>query len=326
MTGAAMGAAILYSFRRCPYAIRARLALAAAGLRPDLELREVNLRARPPELVEVSPKATVPVLVSGEQVLDESLAIMRWALERHEPHGGLLEAPAEAIEALIAENDGPFKLHLDRWKYAQRYGAEGMAERHRHRQAALDILRGWSRKLEPEGWLLGDRPCLADWALLPFVRQFQQTDPQGLEAETELQPLRTWLAAFLASRELARVLESPWGERTAWRSPRWLYHLALREEWQQACREGIYRRSTRGLSLEQVGFIHASNADQVAATFERFYADAAAVLLLTIDPLRLSRAGVEVRREPAPQSGELFPHLYGPLPLEAVVLAEPYRP
>ncbi|MFN5163241.1 MAG: DUF952 domain-containing protein, partial [Cyanobacteriota bacterium] len=140
------------------------------------------------------------------------------------------------------------------------------------------------------------------------------------------QPLRTWLAAFLASRELARVLESPWGERTAWRSPRWLYHLALREEWQQACREEIYRRSTRGLSLEQVGFIHASNADQVAATFERFYADAAAVLLLTIDPLRLSRAGVEVRREPAPQSGELFPHLYGPLPLEAVVLAEPYRP
>ena len=338
MTGATEGAtagaaeerpAILYSFRRCPYAIRARLALAAAGLRPglDLELREVNLRARPPELVEVSPKATVPVLVSGEQVVDESLAIMRWALERYDPWGWLpTDRQAEAIEALIAENDGPFKLHLDRWKYAQRFGAEGMAERHRHRQAALDILRGWSRKLEPGGWLLGDRPCLADWALLPFVRQFQRTDPEGLEAETELQPLRTWLVAFLASRELAMVLESPWGERSPWRSPRWLYHLALREEWQQACAEGIYRRSTRGLSLEQVGFIHASTAGQLPATFQRFYADAAAVLLLTIDPLRLTRAGVEVRWESAPQGGELFPHLYGPLPLEAVVMAEPYRP
>jgi glutathione S-transferase len=103
--------------------------------------------------------------------------------------------------------------------------------------------------------------------------------------------------------------------------------LALAEEWQQALADGVYRRSTRGLALEQVGFLHASRAEQIAATFERFYADAGPVRLLSIDPQRLGAAGLVVREEPAPESGELFPHLYGgPLPCEAVVAAEPYRP
>jgi glutathione S-transferase len=91
--------------------------------------------------------------------------------------------------------------------------------------------------------------------------------------------------------------------------------------------EGVYRRSTRGLSLDQVGFLHACHAHQIAATFERFYADAGPVRLLSLDPKRLAAAGLVVREEPAPDSGELFPHLYGgPLPCEAVVAAEPYRP
>ena len=319
---------ILYSFRRCPYAIRARLALAAAGLRPgvNLELREVHLQAKPPELLEASAKGTVPVLLLPDgRVLDESLGIMHWALARSDPHrwlGGWGPAQVAAMEALITANDGPFKHHLDRFKYPDRYPGEAFEA---HRQDGLAILRSWSPRLEPGGWLLGRRPSLADWALLPFVRQFRLVDPAGFDAEPQIEALQAWLGRFLAGPELAAALEQPWAARAAWRSPGWLYHLALGPEWQAARADGMYRRSTRGRSLEEVGFIHLSNAHQVEATAALFYGDlpAGAVLLLTIDPQRLAAAALEVRFEQA-DGGEPFPHLYGPLPLEAVLRAEPW--
>lgn len=321
--------AILYSFRRCPFAIRARLALAAAGLAPgrDLELREVNLRARPPELRQASAKATVPVLVVGDQVIDESLSVMRWALERHDPQGwlrGWSAAEAAAIDDLIAENDGAFKHHLDRSRYASRYSAAEAGDPEAHRAAALAILHTWSQRLVPGGWLLGERPSLADVALLPFVRQFMLADPARFAAEGGLEPLQGWLERFQQGEEFAAVMAPPWGERRAWCSPRRLYHLALREDWREAQHEGAYRRSTRGQSLEAVGYVHLSYAHQLPATYGLFYADlpAGEVLLLSIDPERLAQAGLMVRPEPAPGSGELFPHLYGPLPLAAVVLVE----
>ena len=322
---------VLYSFRRCPYAIRARLALAAAGLCPgrDLEQREVSLRARPPELREASPKATVPVLVLPDgTVLDESLAIMRWALRRHDPHDWLRsrcgqtgEAERAAIEALINQNDGPFKHHLDRFRYPDRHPGEPCAE---HRRAGVAILRDWSVRAARGGWLLDDRPSLADWALLPFVRQFRLADPDGFDREPGLSALRSWLERFAASPELASVMAEPWGCRRIWRSPRRLYHLALAGEWRSARAAGVYTRSTRGQTLAQVGFIHASYAHQLQATWQRFYADAGEVVLLHIDPERLAQAGVPVRLEPAPGSAELFPHLYGPLPLDAVALVEAF--
>jgi glutathione S-transferase len=319
---------ILYSFRRCPYAIRARLALAAAGLRPGvtLELREVHLQAKPPELLEASAKGTVPVLVLPDgRVLDESLGIMHWALARSDPHrwlGGWEPAKVAAMEALINAHDGPFKHHLDRFKYPDRYPGEAFEA---HRQAGLAILRSWSPRLEPGGWLLGRRPSLADWALLPFVRQFRLVDPAGFDAEPQIEALQAWLGRFLAGPELATALEQPWAARATWRAPGWLYHLALGPEWQAARADGMYRRSTRGRSLEEVGFIHLSNAHQVEATAALFYGDlpAGAVLLLTIDPQRLAAAGLELRFEQA-AGGEPFPHLYGPLPLGAVLRAEPW--
>lgn len=361
---------ILYSFRRCPYAIRARLGLAAAGLRPgvDLELREVTLRAKPPELLAASAKGTVPVLVHAEAateareepanpgaatgapetsaqgrathdrarssaapMLDESLAILRWALEQRDPEGwleGWRPAEVERMEALIAENDGAFKQHLDRFKYAGRYGEQGLAEQHRHRDQGLVILRAWNRQLQAGGWLLGARPSLADIALLPFVRQFRLADPAGFDAEPELAAVQRWLERFLASEALQTVMQGPWAPRSPWRSPSWLYHLALAEEWHEAKAAGLYRRSTRGMDLEQVGFIHASYADQIAGTHARFYADlpARSLRLLTLDPARLAAAGVAVIAEPAPESGERFPHLYGALPIEAVLRDEPYPP
>ncbi|MCP9820875.1 DUF952 domain-containing protein [Synechococcus sp. Cruz-9H2] len=318
---------ILYSFRRCPYAIRARLALAAAGLQPgrDLELREVNLKAKPPELLEASAKGTVPVLVlPAGRVIDQSLAVMRWALEHHDP--GDLRRRADTagqaarralIEALIASNDGPFKHHLDRFKYAGRHPGVDPEE---HRSAALMILRDWNARL-PE---LGDRPSLADLALLPFVRQFRLADPEGFDSAEGLTTVQAWLGRFLASHELAAVMAPPWAQRAAWRSPRWLYHLALAPEWRAGRSEGVYRRSSRGLSLEEVGFIHASHSHQLEATHRRFYADAADVLLLTIDAGRLAASGIAVVEEPAPGSGELFPHIRGPLPLAAVLAWEPF--
>jgi len=322
-------AAILYSFRRCPYALRARLALAAAGLEPgpQLELREVALRAKPPELLEASPKGTVPVLVLPDgTVLEESLAILHWALQWADPQGwwrGWTPAQHRSMEALIAENDGPFKHHLDRFKYPDRYPGETIGT---HRLAALAILRRWQSHLVPGGGLLGPRLCLADWALLPFVRQFRGADAAGFDGEPGLEPLRAWLQRFEASAALAAVLEGPWGPRRPWRSPQWLYHLALAEDW-RACRASgaDYRISTRGQGLEAVGFVHLSQAHQVEATAARFYGDlpAGAVQLLWIDPLRLEAAGLEVRLEPAGPGGELFPHLYGPLPQRAVLRVEP---
>jgi glutathione S-transferase len=320
---------ILYSFRRCPYAIRARLALAAAGLvpGPDLELREVNLQARPPELGEVSPKGTVPVLVESGRVMEESLAVMRWALERADPGGwlrGWSRDEDAAIADLIAENDGPFHYHLSRSRYPSRFDGPNGADPEAHRASALAILRTWSQRLKPGGWLLGDRPSLADGALLPFVRQFRLGDPPRFDAEPGLEAMRDWLERFLTGEELAAVMATPWVGRGAWRSPRRLYHLALREEWREAKREGTYRRSTRGQSLEEVGFVHLSYAHQVPATYGRFYADLpeGSVVLLSLDPQRLAADDLQVRAEAVPGSGELFPHLYGPLPLAAVLLVE----
>ncbi len=322
---------LLYSFRRCPAAIRARLALRAAGFEPgsSLELREVNLRAKPPELLEVSPRGTVPALLADGQALDESLAIMNWALERSDPRGWLSgwSASDRAVASeLIAANEGPFRHHLDRYRYPERFAVEAV-EREQHRQQGLAILGGWSQRLEAGGWLLGERSSLADWALLPFVRQFRHTEATRFDGEPGLAPLQAWLSRFLAGEELAAVMDTPWAERCTWRSPRRLYHLALRGEWQEARRSGVYERSTRGQSLQEVGFVHLSYAHQVADTHARFYGDLPpdSVLLLSLDPQRLEAAGLTVRAEPAPGTGELFPHLYGPLPLAAVLLAEIFR-
>lgn len=321
-----------------------------------MQLREVNLRAKPPELLALNPRATVPVLDLGDgRVLRESLAIMTWALEQRDPDDWLQRRRADRqaawaqrrIAGLIAANDGAFRHHLNRLRYGGSRGASrepSSGERHRHGQAALTILRGWNRLLlqpaprqaaapapepepepKPERWLLGPMPSLADMALLPFVRQLRLSDPEGFAAAPGLAAVRAWLAHYEASPLLAEAMAPPLAERQPWRSPQWLYHLALADDWHQAQRQGLYRISTRGLSLEQVGFIHASHAHQITATFRRFYGDAGPVRLLTIDPQRLAAAGVTVRQEPAAEgSGELFPHLYGALPCSAVLAAEPF--
>lgn len=186
---------ILWSFRRCPYAIRARLALAASGQR--VALREVVLRDKPAEFRATSPSATVPCLVTSEQVIDESLDIMRWALARHDPHGWL-DMPGAGWD-WIARNDGPFKHALDRCKYASRYPQE---DRTQHLADAAAYLAELDAQIDT--WIFG-RPTLADFALLPFVRQFAFIDKPWFDAQP-WPDLQDWLARFLASTEFGAVM------------------------------------------------------------------------------------------------------------------------
>ncbi len=206
---------VLYSFRRCPYAMRARLALSASG--EACELREVVLRAKPADLLTTSPKGTVPVLVlPGGEVIDESLDIMRWALGRHDPAQWLTPPGVLTgeMEALIAGNDGDFKRHLDRYKYPNRFanesGGEAAGFARKHRTEAAHWLATLDTRLDG-GWLLGTQASLADMALLPFVRQFAHTDAVWFAAQPWPR-LQGWLAAFEASDLYAGVMQkqAPW--------------------------------------------------------------------------------------------------------------------
>ena len=305
--------------------MRARWALLQAGLL--VQWREIALKAKPAAMLEVSSKGTVPVLVLPDgSVIDESLAIMHWALQQADPRGVL---KAEGSACLIEENDGPFKHHLDRYKYTDRYPG---ALKQEHRQAGLVILRSWSERISRNGWLLADRMALADAALWPFVRQWRLTDAVEFDADHQLKPLREWLMRFLDDPMMERLMQraDPWlpggmqpvfpADATAIPMDQPLFHLALESDWQAAVQQGDYRVSTRGFSLEQVGFIHLSWQEQVQDTFDRFYADAGAVLTLRINPKLVSAP----LRADAIHTGVLFPHLYGPLPIASVVEVSPF--
>ena len=180
---------ILYNFRRCPYAMRARLALLISGT--ECELREVKLSAKPAEMIMASPKGTVPVLVlSDGGVIDESLEIMRWALGRHDPDQWLNREDV----ALIAANDGPFKHHLDRYKYAHRHASDP-AE---HRVAGMEQLHRLEVRLAAHAQLGGTTMGFTDAALMPFVRQFVEADRRWFDAQP-IPHVQHWLAGHLAS-------------------------------------------------------------------------------------------------------------------------------
>ena len=168
---------VLYSFRRCPYAMRARLALAVSG--QACELREVVLKNKPQGLLQASPKGTVPVLVLPDgRVLEQSLDIMLWALARHDPEGWLTPGlgDVQGMLALIAECDGPFKHALDRCKYPSRYpDTDTSAERAK----AVAWLGALDARLSTRPYLFGSHAALADMAIAPFVRQFAGIDADG---------------------------------------------------------------------------------------------------------------------------------------------------
>ncbi len=197
---------ILWSFRRCPYAMRARLAIRSSGI--QVALREILLRDKPARFLATSPKATVPVLDTGQEVLEESRDIMIWALSRSDSDGWL-DMPPEG-HTLIDMCDGPFKTALDHTKYAVRFPDLDEAE---EREKALIFLRTLNDRLSDTRFLMGPRRTLADMAILPFVRQFANTDRAWFDG-CGLGPLTTWLDDFVESDAFAAIMRKypPWQE------------------------------------------------------------------------------------------------------------------
>ena len=190
---------LLYTYRRCPYAMRARMALLQAGIRFDAH--EIVLRHKPPALISASAKGTVPVLVLPDgQVIDQSWDIVRWALNHSNAHPEASHWWASANtpenQQLLIANDTEFKHHLDRYKYPERFGQYPPEEkehvRQEHRTRATRLLEALEVRLRSVPYLGGDVPCATDIGLFPFVRQFAAVDPAWF-ADLPLPGLQRWL-------------------------------------------------------------------------------------------------------------------------------------
>lgn len=206
--------AILWSFRRCPYAMRARLAIAASGI--GVQLREILLRDKPAAFIAASPKATVPVLVADDgQVLEESRDIMFWALGQHDPDNWLAcwHEDKAGVEAFLDELDGSFKTHLDRYKYDSRYEGEDAIQ---HRTAGAVFLAQIDGRLAAQPAISGPAAGLMDYASLPFVRQFRIADPAWFDQQ-DWPYLHKWLQDFLAADRFAAIMTkyAPWQDGEA---------------------------------------------------------------------------------------------------------------
>lgn len=199
----------LYSFRRCPYAMRARLGLLFAEMR--VELREVELKNKPAQMLTISPKGTVPVLqLFDGTVIEESRDIMIWALEKNDLQGLLYTKGAGQIDALIEQNDSEFKYWLDRYKYADRYPEKTQTEYRQCGEAFLQVLEGLLIK---HPFLLGDNVTLADVGIMPFVRQFAHVD-RDVFYSLPYPNLQVWLKRWLQHPFFlqAMVKYKPWCE------------------------------------------------------------------------------------------------------------------
>lgn len=195
---------ILYSFRRCPYAMRARLAVAASG--QQVELREVVLRDKPQGMLDASPKGTVPVLIlSDGTILEESLDVIDWALGKSDRESWLEYSNEQRAEmqALVAELDGPFKAKLDRYKYENRFdGVSARAERDK----AMGFVKKLNEKLDGQAFLYGPSFSYADGAILPFIRQFAHVDRDWFWSQDWPNVIR-WLDAFLVSDRFSAIMK-----------------------------------------------------------------------------------------------------------------------
>jgi glutathione S-transferase len=193
---------ILYSYRRCPYAMRARMALAYANI--SVEIREISLKEKPLSMLAISPKATVPVLQYGNLVLEQSLDIMKWALSQHDPDGWLTDENNKSVMALIDANDGSFKRLLDQYKYPTRFSdvnVEGVLN-----EALDQHLKPLNARLKQAKFLLGDRLSMADIAIFPFIRQFHMID-ETLFGLYQLDALKKWLNDRIESGLFLSVMQ-----------------------------------------------------------------------------------------------------------------------
>jgi len=201
---------ILYSFRRCPYAIRARMAIKLAKI--TCELREVFLNNKPEQMIAISNKGTVPVLLLPDgKVIDESLDVMLWALKHSDPENWLQVNNTETI-ALINEYDFEFTVHLDHYKYHVRYPEKSQ---YYYRICAEKFIKKLEKRLQQHSGkgLIIDRISLADVAIFPYVRQFAHVDWSWF-SQSEYIQLKQWLEKFEASSLFKSVMDkyNPWKE------------------------------------------------------------------------------------------------------------------
>lgn len=195
---------VLYSFRRCPYAMRARMATLQSDL--NVELRDVLLKDKPTEMTDASPKATVPVLVLPDgKVMEESLDIMLWATQRADPENWYPEDTdtRRQIMTLIDENDGPFKWALDRYKYHVRFPEKTRDE---YRIQAELFLSKLNERLMSEDFLITNHATLADVAIFPFIRQFANSDRQWFD-DAPYPAVQRWLQKWTTSEKFLHIMK-----------------------------------------------------------------------------------------------------------------------
>lgn len=187
---------ILYSFKRCPYAMRARMALQLAGIK--CELREVRLSNKPDHMLEVSPKGTVPVLVLENNVIDESNDIINWVLNDHKIFEvNLNDEQSNLTKDLIKLFDEKFKFHLDRYKYATRYESSDAVL---HRSKCLEMLLNLEKIVHDGNWIFGEDINKLDISILPFIRQFRIADSTWFDSQEGIKKLQNVLNNFLESK------------------------------------------------------------------------------------------------------------------------------
>ena len=192
---------ILYSYRRCPYAMRARMALKYASI--ELELREIALREKPKSMLLASPKGTVPVLCLDGQVIDQSLDIMHWALQKSDPDGWK-NVDEKTANNWIENNDGLFKTLLDQYKYPNRYSELNPEE---VLNTAIEfMLKPMENNLQQTKYLIGNQISWVDVAIFPFIRQFAGVNPQKFE-DLALPATRKWLSQHIESQLFNDVME-----------------------------------------------------------------------------------------------------------------------
>ena len=193
---------ILYSFRRCPYAMRARMAIHTSGQK--CELREVLLRDKPPSMLEYSAKGTVPVLILQDgKVIDESLDVIDWALNLNDPDDWQRSKDTKKTKELIKINDGEFKYHLDRYKYSKRYDNE---DPEFHRKKCLKFIESVNNELNNSKYIFDDNISFADIVLLPFIRQYRIADIEWFDS-LPYNNLKKWLSSFLDSYLLNSIMK-----------------------------------------------------------------------------------------------------------------------
>tara|TARA_B100001250_G_C19804150_1_gene792452 strand:- start:1459 stop:2112 length:654 start_codon:yes stop_codon:yes gene_type:complete len=195
---------ILYSFKRCPYAMRARIALKLADIR--CEIREVRLNNKPDHMLEVSPKGTVPILILKDKVIDESIDIINWVMSKVNIFKESLgQDKIYLTEELISIFDNKFKYHLDRYKYSSRYKASDLEF---HKNECLKILYDLERIISNSNWIFGHKLNKLDISVLPFIRQYRIANPEWFDSQKDIFKVQKLLNNFLDSRLFKEIMHT----------------------------------------------------------------------------------------------------------------------